>query len=142
MSSYCRVVMMGNLTRDPEVRKTASGTAVATLGLAMSESYRNAAGETVDKPCYVDVVTWGDQAENCAKYLKKGRAVLVDGKLQFEEWEGKGGEKRNKLRVRAQSIQFLGGDGPGGGSKGAARQPAPRAGNGRGVRQEEENAPF
>ena len=108
MYNYNRVVLVGRLTRDPEVRKIGSGKSVVTLGLAMTEAYRNAAGEKVEKPCFVDAEVWGDMAEACGTYLKKGRPVLVDGKLQLDEWESKTGERRQKLKVRAQNVQFLG----------------------------------
>lgn len=108
MSSMNHVVLMGNLTRDPESRKTTTGTAVADLGLAVSESYKNKEGQLVESTCFVDVVTWGRQAETCAQYLKKGVPVLVEGRLQLDQWENEAGEKRSKLRVRALSVQFLG----------------------------------
>lgn len=112
MSGCNRVVILGNLTRDPEIRKTPTGAPVGTLGVAASDTYRNQKGESVERTCFVEVVTWGAQAENCGKYLKKGSPVLVDGRLQYDEWEGKDGERRNKLRVRADSVQFLGTKGP------------------------------
>ncbi|MDP6505589.1 MAG: single-stranded DNA-binding protein [Planctomycetota bacterium] len=107
MSSYNRVVLMGNLTRDPELRQTPSGRSVADLGLATNEKYKNQAGETVEKTCFVDIVTWGRQAENCSKYLSKGRPVLVEGRLQLDQWENKEGEKRSRLRVLADRVQFI-----------------------------------
>ncbi len=106
MAVYNRVVVLGNLTRDPQKRDVA-GQAVADLGLALSETFKNKAGEAVEKPCFVDVVAWGRQAELCAQYLQKGAPVLVEGRLQFDQWETNG-EKRSKLRVRADRVQFLG----------------------------------
>ena len=108
MASYNRVLLMGNLTRNPEIRYTPSGTAVADLGLAINENFKNKAGETVEQTCFVDVVVWGRQAETSAEYLHKGSPVFVEGRLQLDQWESQEGEKRSKLRVRADRVQFLG----------------------------------
>jgi single-strand DNA-binding protein len=113
MASYNRVLLMGNLTRNPEIRYTSSGTAVADLGLAVNESFKNKAGETVEQTCFVDVVVWGRQAETSAEYLQKGSSVFVEGRLQLDQWENQQGEKRSKLRVRADRVQFLGSPGKG-----------------------------
>jgi len=107
MASMNRVYLLGNLTRDPELRQLPSGTAVAEFGLAVSERYKNKSGEDAESTCFVDIVVWERQAENCAKYLNKGSSVMVEGKLQFDSWE-KDGQKRSKLRVRADNVQFLG----------------------------------
>jgi single-strand DNA-binding protein len=107
MASFNRVMLMGNLTRNPELKYTPSGSAVADLGLAVNESFKNKAGETVEQTCFVDVVVWGRQAETATEYLKKGSPVFVEGRLQFDQWESQQGEKRNKLRVRAERVQFL-----------------------------------
>ena len=106
MASYNRVMLMGNLTKDPDLRQLPSGTSVADLGLAVSESYKNREGETVETVCYVDVVVWGRQAETSNEYLSKGSPVFIEGRLQLDEWE-KDGEKRSRLRVRAARVQFL-----------------------------------
>jgi len=111
MASYNRVLLMGNLTRNPEIRYTPSGTAVVDLGLAVNESFKNKAGEVVEQVCYVDVVVWGRQAETASEYLQKGSPVFVEGRLQLDQWENQQGEKRSKLRVRADRVQFLGGSG-------------------------------
>ena len=113
MASYNRVLLMGNLTRNPEIRYTPSGTAVADLGLAINENFKNKAGETVEQTCFVDVVVWGRQAETSAEYLQKGSPVFVEGRLQLDQWENQQGEKRSKLRVRADRVQFLGSPGKG-----------------------------
>jgi single-strand DNA-binding protein len=123
MASYNRVLLMGNLTRNPEIRYTPSGTAVADLGLAVNESFKNKSGETVERTCFVDVVVWSRQAETAAEYLHKGSPVFVEGRLQLDQWETQNGEKRSKLRVRADRVQFLGS--PGKGSE-YADAPAPR----------------
>jgi single-strand DNA-binding protein len=108
MGSMNHVFLMGNLTRDPQSRQTTSGTAVTDLGLAVSESYKNKEGTQVESVCFVDVVTWGRQAETCTQYLKKGSPVLVEGRLQLDQWQTESGEKRSKLRVRALRVQFMG----------------------------------
>jgi len=108
MGSMNRVFLMGNVTRDLELRHTPSGTAVADMGLAVSESYRNKSGETVESTCFVDVVVWARQAETCAEYLAKGSAVMVEGSLQYDKWETENGEKRSRIRVRANRVQFVG----------------------------------
>ncbi len=108
MTSINHVILMGNLTRDPELRKIPSGTAVADIGLAVSDQYKDKEGKTVERPLFIEVVTWGRQAETCAEYLRKGRPVAVEGRLQLDQWETDQGEKRSKLRVRAHRVQFLG----------------------------------
>jgi len=130
MASLNKVILVGNLTRDPEVRYTPSGQAVADLGLAVSDSYKNKSGEMVETTCFVDIVVWGRQAETAHEYLNKGSPVLVEGRLQLDQWEGKDGEKRSKLRVKADRLQFLGrprkaefGDAPSGEGR-ATRRPA------------------
>ncbi|NLE68239.1 MAG: single-stranded DNA-binding protein [Lentisphaerae bacterium] len=108
MGSMNRVFLMGNLTRDPELRQTTSGTAVSDLGLAVSEKFRNKAGELVETKCFVDIVAWDRQAEACSQYLSKGAPVIVEGRLQLDQWQTESGEKRSRLRVRADRVQFLG----------------------------------
>jgi len=124
MASYNKVILMGNLTADPEVRFTGSGRAVAQLSLAVNEVYKNAEGERVERADYFDIDVWGPQGENCGKYLSKGRPVLVDGRLRLEKWETENNEKRSKVKVIADRVQFLGGakDGAaaGGGNQGGA----------------------
>lgn len=108
MASLNKVLLVGNLTRDPEVRYIPSGTAVAELGLAVSEKFKNREGQEVESTVFVDVVVWARQAETCGEYLSKGSPVLIEGRLQLDQWESKEGEKRSKIRVRAERVQFLG----------------------------------
>jgi single-strand DNA-binding protein len=108
MGAMNRVFLMGNLTRDPELRTTPSGIAVSDLGLAVSEKYKNKAGEMVETVCFADIVVWGRQAEACRQYLGKGAPVMVEGRLQLDQWQTDKGEKRSRLRVRADRVQFLG----------------------------------
>src|SRR3954449_1469035 len=124
-----RVVLTGNLTRDPELRSTPSGTSVCSLRIACNTRRKDASGEWVDKPNYFDVTVWGAQGENCATYLSKGRPVAVDGRLEWREWEAQDGTKRQAVEIVADTVQFLGsrGDGEGGGG-GQARSFEPRGG--------------
>lgn len=108
MASFNKVILMGNLTRDPEVRYIPSGTAVCEFGLAVSEKFKNQAGDEVEQVCFVDIITWGRQGETCGEYLSKGRQVMIEGRLQFDQWKTKEGDSRSKLRVRADRVQFLG----------------------------------
>ena len=107
MSGFNRVVLMGRLTRDPQLRKLPSGTAVAAMGLAINETYKKQDGEVGQTVCFVDIEAWGRQAEACGEYLTKGRDVLVEGGLHLDRWETSDGQKRSKLRVRAKRVQFL-----------------------------------
>ena len=104
-----RVVLVGNLTRDPELRHTPSGTAVCSLRLAVNTRRKDESGQWADKPNYFDITVWGQQGENCAQYLAKGRPVAVDGRLEWREWEAQDGAKRQAVEVVAESVQFLGG---------------------------------
>lgn len=118
MASINRVVLVGNLTRDPELRHTPSGTAVCSLRLAVNTRRKDETGQWVDKPNYFDVTVWGAQGERCAQYLTKGRPVAIDGRLEWREWESQDGGKRQAVEVVADSVQFLGsrdGGGEGGG---------------------------
>lgn len=108
MSSMNTVLLMGNLTRDPELRNLPGGTTVTELGLAISDNYKDKDAKLIERTCFVDVVVWGKQAEICGQHLKKGAPALVEGKLQLDQWSTESGEKRSKLRVRAHRIQFLG----------------------------------
>jgi single-strand DNA-binding protein len=103
-----RVFLAGNLTRDPELKQTNSGMAVADLGVAVNERYKNRNGEQVERVCFADIVVWGRQAETCSQYLAKGAAVLVEGSLQFDRWENADGQPRSKMKVRANRVQFIG----------------------------------
>ena len=104
-----RVVLTGNLTRDPELRSLPSGTSVCSLRVACNTRRKDASGEWVDKPNYFDVTVWGAQGENCAQYLSKGRPVAIDGRLEWREWEAKDGSgKRQSVDIIADSVQFLG----------------------------------
>ena len=106
MANLNRVFLIGNLTRDPEIRYIPSGKAVADLNMAINRKYRTTSGEFKEETCYVGVVAWERQAETAGEYLKKGSAILVEGSLRYEQWETNG-EKKSRLRVNADRIQFL-----------------------------------
>jgi|SRR5579862_1915311 len=114
--SFNQVTLMGNLTRDPELRTTPSGASVCSFSLALNRSYKNAEGNWQEVTDYVDIVAWGPLGERVAQYLTKGRPALVSGRLQSRSWE-QDGQKRSKVEVVANDVTFLGG--PGGGSSGA-----------------------
>src|ERR1051326_4722636 len=103
-----RVVLTGNLTRDPELRSTSGGTSVCSLRIACNTRRRSSSGEWEDKPNYFDVTVWGAQGENCANYLSKGRPVAIDGRLEWREWQDQQGNKRQSIDIIADSVQFLG----------------------------------
>ena len=107
MKSVNLVVLMGNLTKKPELRRTPAGLAVADFGLAISEKYKNKEDVNVENVCFVDIIAWGKQAETCSQFLVKGSLVAVEGKLQLDHWQTAAGEKRYKLKVRAMSVQFI-----------------------------------
>jgi len=114
MANLNKVLLMGNLTRDPEVRYTPKGTAVGDLAIAINDSYKAQDGTVKETVTYVDIEVWGRQAETCKQYLTKGRPIFVEGQLRLDQWETPQGEKKRLLRVRADRVQFLGG---GGGSR-------------------------
>jgi len=151
MASLNRVFLAGNVTRDIEVRYTPSGTAVADIGLAVNENYKNKAGELIETTVFVDISVWGRQAETSAEYLSKGSPVLIEGRLQLDQWE-KDGKKHSRLRVKADRVQFLGrpkrgeyGDAPAStpsSSAPSASQDAPASAPPSGDQGDDDNLPF
>ena len=127
-----RVVLVGNLTRDPEVRQTPSGTPVCSLRIAVNSRRRDESGQWTDKPNYFSVSVFGNQADSCAQYLSKGRPVAVDGRLDWREWQTQDGQKREAVEIVAESVQFLGsrGDAEQGGGGGNQFVPAGAASGG------------
>ena len=107
MMSLNKVLLIGNLTRAPELRYTPSGTAVADLRLAVNRNYSTQSGEKREETCFLTVVVWGKQAESCGEYLDKGSQVFVEGRLQTRDWEGKDGQKRTSTEVVAERVQFM-----------------------------------
>ena len=114
MASLNKVLLIGNLTRQPELRYTPSGTAVADLRLAVNRNYTTQTGEKREETCFLTVVVWGKQAESCREYLDKGSPVFVEGRIQTRDWEAKDGQKRTATEVVAERVQFMGGRGRGG----------------------------
>lgn len=128
MSSYNRVILLGTLTRDPELKYTPKGTAIADIGLAINRTYTADNGEKREEVTFVDVTLWGRVAEIVGEYCKKGRPLFVEGRLQLDTWDDKQtGQKRSKLKVVGENIQLLGGK-PQGESEGPPRQPPARPG--------------
>jgi single-strand DNA-binding protein len=107
MANLNKVLLIGNLTRPPELRYTPSGTAVADLRLAVNRNYSTQTGERREETCFLTVVVWGKQAESCGEYLDKGSQVFVEGRLQTRDWEGKDGQKRTATEVVAERVQFM-----------------------------------
>jgi len=108
MANFNKVIMVGNLTRDPEYKEISSGQALCRLGLASNRQYRNRqTGNLVQEVCFIDIDVWGAQAESCRQYLQKGRAVLVEGRLKFESWQDNNGNNRNKHTIVADRVVFL-----------------------------------
>ena len=127
MASFNKVILLGNLTRDPEVRYTPKGTAVTELGMAVNRVYTAENGEKREETTFVDITLWGRTAEVAGEYLKKGRPVFIEGRLQLDTWDDKqSGQKRSKLKVVGESLQMLGGrPGAGGGGGGEDEGSAP-----------------
>jgi len=123
MASYNRVVLVGNVTRDPELRYTQSGVPVTDLGLAVNDRRKTASGEWQEETTFIDVTLWQRQAEIASEYLTKGSSVLIEGRLKLDSWETNDGQKRSKLFVVGERMQMLGGKGGGGGG-------GPRGGEG------------
>ncbi len=117
-TSLNRVLLIGNLTKDPELRYTPSGTPVANLRMAVNSSFKGQDGQRKEETCFVTIVVWSRQAEICNQYLKKGRSVFVEGRLIYRSWEAEG-KTRSTMEVRADRVQFLGA--PGGGPASAPR---------------------
>ncbi len=128
MASYNKVILIGNLTRDPEMKFLPNGSAVTNFGLAMNERYTDRkTGEQKESACFVEVETWGRQAEIANEYLTKGRPVFIEGSLKFDSWETEDGSKRSRLSVRAFRIQFIGGRQDGDGTDGGYAEARPAA---------------
>jgi single-strand DNA-binding protein len=124
MANINRVVLVGNLTRDPELRQTPSGTSVCGLRIAVNTRRKDSSGQWTEKPNYFDITVWGQQGENCAQYLSKGRPVAIDGRLEWREWDAQDGTKRQAVEVIADTVQFLGSRGEGSGDGGNQFVPA------------------
>ena len=132
MASFNKVILLGNLTRDPELRYTPQGSAVCEFALALNSVYTNKqTGQKVEEVSYIDLVAWGKTGETIAEYMKKGRQVMIEGRLKQDRWDSQDGKKMSKVRVTAENVQFVGsrpaGEGGGGGG-GASKGGAPAGG--------------
>jgi len=128
MANYNRVILAGNLTRDPELSYTPSNTPICKFGMAINRRWRGQDGNSREETCFVDCTAFGRQAETINQYMNKGRPLLIEGRLNYSQWTGQDGQKRSKLAVVVETFQFLGGrqDGGGGGGPVPARS-APRS---------------
>jgi single-strand DNA-binding protein len=127
MASFNKVILMGNLTRDPELRYTPKGTAIAKIGLAVNRVWTNEAGEKKEEVTFVDVDVFGRTAENVGQYMRKGRPIMIEGRLKLDQWDDKQtGQKKSKLGVVAETVQFLG-SAPGSEGGAPSAPAAPRA---------------
>jgi single-strand DNA-binding protein len=128
MANVNKVMLLGNITRDLEVRYTPKGTAVCDLGMAVNRIRTGDNGERIEEVTYVDVTLWGRQAELAGQYLSKGRSVFIEGRLQLDQWDDKQtGQKRSRLRVVGENMQFIGGQGGSGGNQGGSSAPSQQA---------------
>lgn len=126
MASYNKVILLGNLTRDPQLSYLPSQTAVVEFGLAINRRYKKQDGSQGEEVCYVDCTMFGARAEVINKYLKKGNPVFIEGRLRFESWQGQDGKKRSRLRVQVENFEFVGGgSGSGGGQRSGGGDYAP-----------------
>ena len=142
MASVNKVILVGNLGRDPELRYIPSGQAVANFTLATNEKWRDKEGNNQERTEWHRIVVWGKSAENCAQFLQKGRSVYVEGKLQTQEWEDKDGNKRKTTEIVAQTVQFLGGRGGSGSSGGSAEDHGSSDGADRDAGPPPDDVPF
>jgi single-strand DNA-binding protein len=143
MASFNRVILLGNVTRDPELRYIPSGTAVTEIGLAVNDRRKGPNGDWIEETTFVDVTLWGRTAEIASEYLNKGAPVLIEGRLKLDTWE-KDGKKNSKLRVIGEKMQLLGakGGGGGGGAPGGSRGAPRRAGGGGGSSSNDDGGDY
>ena len=143
MANLNKVLLLGNVTRDPEIRYTPKGIAVCDLGVAVNRAYTTDSGEKREEVTFVDVTLWGRTAEVASEYLKKGRPVFVEGRLQMDTWDDKQtGQKRTRLRVVAENMQLLGGRPQGGAEVGESRQPSAPPKKSATAEPDEDEIPF
>jgi single-strand DNA-binding protein len=130
MAYLNKVLLIGNLTRDPELRVTPKGTAVCQFGLAVNRQYKDESGASRDETAFIDIEAWGKQGELVSKYLQKGSPAFIEGRLRFDSWEDKqSGQKRNKLKVVLENVQFLSRGGGAAASAGSGEAPAVAGGD-------------
>jgi single-strand DNA-binding protein len=138
MASLNKVILIGNLTKDPELKYIPDGTPVCSFSLAVNRYYTAKSGEKKESTLFIDVTVWRKMAETCAEYLAKGRSVFVEGRLEMDTWEGKDGQKRSRMKVIAQNVQFMGG----GGGKAEHKSDETAPPETPPVNEEEEDIPF
>ncbi|MEA1870883.1 MAG: single-stranded DNA-binding protein [Candidatus Bipolaricaulota bacterium] len=136
-ASLNKVILIGNLTADPELQYTASGTARTKFRIAINRQYKDKSGQLQEDVTFVPIVAWGSQAENCANYLSKGRSVAIEGRLRIHTFETQEGEKRKMTEVVARNVQFLGGP-----SRSADEPGTVPTGNEKPAKKDEEEVPF
>ena len=136
MASYNKVILMGNLTRDPELKQTPSNQSVAQIGLAVNRKYKGRDGDMKEETTFVDCEAWGRTAETMSKYLAKGRPVFVEGRLKLDQWQDKDGNNRSKLKVVIDTFQFVDSRG---GQSGQTQQPAAATAN---ITPQDDDIPF
>jgi single-strand DNA-binding protein len=146
MASFNKVILLGNLTRDPELRYTPQGAAVCEFAIALNYVYTNKqTGQKVEEVSYIDLVAWGKTGETIAEYMKKGRQIMIEGRLKQDRWEAQDGKKMSKVRVTVESFQFVGSRPEGGGAaapKGGGAAPAAEGGSEGPPPGAEEDIPF
>ena len=136
MASYNKVILMGNLTRDPELKQTPSNQSVAQIGLAVNRKFKGRDGDMKEETTFVDCEAWGRTAETMSKYLAKGRPVFVEGRLKLDQWQDKDGNNRSKLKVVIDTFQFVDSRG---GQSGQSQQPAAATAN---ITPQDDDIPF
>mgnify|MGYP006308635341 FL=1 len=141
MASYNKDILLGNLTRDPELRYTPSNTAVCDFGLAVNRKYKDE-----EKVCFVDITAWAKQAELISEYLSKGDPIMLDGRLELDQWENKDGDKRSKLKVICENFTFVGRKGGGGADspkpKSSGSSGSSGSSDSSGAKADEDDVPF
>ena len=148
MANFNKVILMGNLTRDVELRQTPGNQTVANIGLAVNRTYQTREGDRREETTFVDCEAWGRQAEVMAQYLSKGRPVMIEGRLKLDQWQDQQGQNRTKMRVVIENFQFVGGRGEGGGGGGggggnnSAPAQAPAGGGGNHQSVSDDDIPF
>lgn len=138
-ASLNKIILIGNLTADPELRYTPGGTARTRFSIAVNRQYKNASGQLQEEVTFIPIVTWGSQAENCANYLSKGRSVAVEGRLRIDSFENADGERKRVVEVIASTVQFLGGPRSSDAPRPAASSPADET---QAMQQPDEEVPF
>jgi len=142
MPNLNKVLLMGNLTRDPELRYTPNGTAVAEFGIAVNRRWKTPDGEQRDETTFVDVNMWGRRGEVITEYFKKGDPIFIEGRLRLDQWEGRDGQKRSRMRVVAENFEFISSRGGGRRKPEGEEAPAPSGQGGEDIEVSDDEIPF